>query len=80
MLRKHNPIIDSFRMHGLHHLQEETTPGGQEEVDMASFGDAVMALTKYDVAETQLYLADRQTALGATLSSMTMATWYPVVA
>ena len=38
MLRKRNPIMDSFRRRGLHLPQEETSPGGQEEVDMASFG------------------------------------------
>ena len=41
-------------------------------------GDAVMALSGYQVAETQSYLAE--IALGATLRSMKTATRYPVVA
>ena len=44
MLRKRSPIMDSFRRRGLHLPHEETSPGGQEEVDMTSFGDAVIAL------------------------------------
>ena len=44
---------------------------------MASFGAPVMALTGYQVAETQLYLADSTRAV---LSSMTMATRFSAVA
>ena len=58
MLQKRNPIMDSFRRRGLHLPRKETLPIGQEEVDMASFGDAAMALSGYQVAERQLYPAD----------------------
>ena len=77
MVRKCNPIMDSFRRRGLHLPREETPSCGQVEVDVAFFGDEVMALTGYQVGETQLYQPD---STRATMSSMTMATRYPVVA
>ena len=43
----------------LHLPQKEISPSGQEEVDTASFGDAVMPLSGYQVAEKQLYLAEK---------------------
>ena len=50
-------IVDKIWMtSGLHLPQGETSPGEQEEVDMASFGDAGVALTVYQVV--QLYQAD----------------------
>ena len=55
--------MDSFRRRGLHLPQEETPPVGQEEVDMASFGDAVMALSGYHVAETQFVLGRKHSGL-----------------
>ena len=55
--RVRDPIMDSFRKRGLHLPQEETPPDGQGDVDMTSFGEAVMA-SGYQVAEKQLHLAD----------------------
>ena len=74
MLRRRNPIMDSIRRRGLHSTQEETPPIRQGEVDMTSLGDAVAALSGYQVAETQWYLADSNRGYPA------MAARHPVVA
>ena len=42
------------RKNGLHLPEEEASPNKQKGLDRASFGDAVMALTEYQVAETRL--------------------------
>ena len=47
--------MDSFRIYGLHLLEEKASLKG---VDMVSLGDVVMALTGYQVAESQLYQED----------------------
>ena len=57
MVRKRNPIVDSVRRRGLHTPQEEAPPGGQGEMDMTSFRDAVMALSASQAAEAQLHQA-----------------------
>ena len=58
MLRLRNPIMDEIRRFGLNLTQEETPPIGQGEVDMTSFGDAVMALSGNQAAEAQLCQPD----------------------
>ena len=40
------------RKNGLHLPEEEASPNKQKGLDRASFGDTVMALTEYQVAET----------------------------
>ena len=57
-LRRRNLIMDSFRKSGLH-FPEEKAPSSntQKGVNMASLGDTVMALTGYQVADSQSYQA-----------------------
>ena len=46
------------RKNGLHLPEEEASPNKQKGLDRASCGDAVMALTEYQVAETRLQHAN----------------------
>ena len=62
MLRLRNPIMDSIRRCGLHPPSEETPPDGQGTVNMASFGDTLIALSGNQPAEAQLYQSDKNWA------------------
>ena len=46
------------RKNGLHLPEEEASPNKQKGLDRTSFGDAVMALTVYQFAETRLQHAN----------------------
>ena len=56
--RKRIPIMYSTRRRGLHLPQEETPPVGQGTVDMTSFSDTVLVLSRNQVAEALMYQAD----------------------
>ena len=59
MLRKRNLFMDSIRGDGLQFPREGTSPVGQGEVDLTSFGDAGMALYGENQATgAQLYQVD----------------------
>ena len=55
LLRMRNPFMEGIRRDGLQLPRKEIPPGAQEEVDLTSFGNAVMALMRDQAAEALLH-------------------------